>query len=311
LRVVRYHRPGGPEVLQLDEVPRPEPGPGELLVEVSAAGVSLPVVRGTRTASGPWPASPGGEVAGRVAALGPAVEGWDVGDRVVAVAFGGAYAEFAAVPVAFAAAIPAAVGDAAAIAVLRNGQVALGALRAGGLVTGDRVLVTAAAGGVGHLAVQLARALGARRVVAAVGSTGKETFLKGLGADAVLQYRDSAAVWEEEVDLALDGAGGAALRRGVDALAVFGRLVSYSAAGGTVEVNDLRGQARSLIGFAVAHIARKSPDRYAQHREQLWQLVEGGALRPAVHAELPLTQAAHAHQALLDRENLGKVVLVT
>jgi NADPH:quinone reductase len=311
LRVVRHHRPGGPEVLQLDEVPRPEPGAGELLVKVTAAGVSLPVVRGLRTATGPWPAAPGGEVAGRVAALSPAVQGWEVGDRVVGVAFGGAYAEFAAVPVAFAAAIPAAVSDAAAVAVLRNGQVALGALRAGGLIAGDRVLVTAAAGGVGHLTVQLAKALGAQRVVAAVGSTGKEPFLRGLGADAVVRYGDEAAAWEEEADLVLDGAGGEALRRGVDALDVFGRLVSYSAEGGTVEVNDLRGRARSLIGFAVAHVARKTPERYAQHREQLWQLVEEGKLRPAVHARLPLTRAAQAHQALLDRENLGKVVLVT
>jgi NADPH:quinone reductase-like Zn-dependent oxidoreductase len=97
------------------------------------------------------------------------------------------------VPVAFAAAIPATLSDAAAVAVLRNGQVALGALRAGALIASDRVLITAAAGGVGHLAVQPAEALGAQRVVAAVGSTGKEPFLRGLGANAVVQYGDEAA----------------------------------------------------------------------------------------------------------------------
>jgi NADPH:quinone reductase len=115
-----------------------------------------------------WPVSPGGEVTGRVAAVGSGSQGWNVGDRVVAVAFGGAYAEFATVPAAFAARIPPTVGDVTAVAVLRNDQVALGALRAGGLTAGDQVLITAAAGGVGHLAVQLAKALGAERVIAAV-----------------------------------------------------------------------------------------------------------------------------------------------
>jgi NADPH:quinone reductase-like Zn-dependent oxidoreductase len=310
VRIVRYHAPGGPDVLQLDEVPSPQPGPGELLVNVAAAGVSLPTVRATFTASGPWPVAPGGEVAGRVVALGSGVEGWHLGQRVVSVAFGGAYAELAVVPVALTAAVPKTISDATAVALLRNGHVALGALYAAGLEPGDTVLITAAAGGVGHLAVQLARVLGAQRVLAAVGSFGKEAFVRTLGADAVLSYADTAAAWHETVNIVLDGAGQPALHRGIAALAPFGRLVSYSASGGSVQVNDLRSQARSIIGFTVAHLARYAPQCYAQHREQLWRLAIEGQVRAAVHAELPLVDAQRAHRIFLSRENLGKVVLL-
>jgi NADPH:quinone reductase-like Zn-dependent oxidoreductase len=310
VRIIRYHCPGGPDVLQLDEIPPPQPCSGELLISVAAAGVSLPAVRAMFTASGPWPVAPGGEVAGRVIALGPDVTGWHLGQRVVSVAFGGAYAELAVVPAALSAAVPETIGEATAVALLRNGHVALGALRAGGLKSGEKVLITAAAGGVGHLAVQLARVLGAERVLAAVGSSGKEAFVRELGADAVLSYADTAAAWPETVNIVLDGAGQAALHRGVAALAPFGRLVSYSASGGIVQVNDLRSQARSIIGFTVAHLARYSPQHYAQHQEELWRLALDSQVRPAIHAELPLTDAQHAHQILLSRENLGKVVLL-
>lgn len=207
-------------------------------------------------------------------------------------------------------AVPETLGDATAVALLRNGHVALGALHAGGLHSGETVLITAAAGGVGHLAVQLAHVLGAERVLAAVGSSGKEAFVRELGADAVLSYADTAAAWHETVDLVLDGVGQAALHRGIAALAPFGRLVSYSASGGTVQVNNLRSQARSIIGFTVAHLARHSPQHYAQHRDELWRLALEGQLRAAIHAELPLTNAPRAHQILLSRKNLGKVVLL-
>ncbi|HVX45989.1 MAG TPA: zinc-binding dehydrogenase [Mycobacteriales bacterium] len=309
MRTVRYHRSGGPEVLAIDEVDPPEPGPGELLVEVAAAGVSLPVVRQTRSADSPWPLSPGGEVAGRVSALGPGVTGWTAGQRVVSIAFGGAYAERAVVPVAFSTAIPDPIADNTAVALLRNGQVALGALQAGAVALTDRVLVTAAAGGVGHLAVQLARALGGRDVVAAVGSPGKEAFLEEFGIATVLSYAEDAPAWDVSVDLVIDGAGGSALTRGISALETFGRLVSFSAAGGTLEVNDLRVQSRRLIGFSIAHLARLAPQQYAQNRETLWRLAATGAIRPAIHAELPLADAADAHRIIEARTNRGKIVL--
>lgn len=172
MRAVRFHSYGGPDVLEVEEVPRPRPGAGELLVEVEVVGVTLPVVRLTR--GGPegtgvaLPHAPGGEIAGRIAAVGSDVTGWRVGQRVAALAFTGAYAEYAVVAAAFATAVPDDVPVEAAVTLVRGGQVALGTLHAAGLQSGESVLVTGAAGGVGHVAVQLARIVGAGRVVGAV-----------------------------------------------------------------------------------------------------------------------------------------------
>jgi NADPH:quinone reductase-like Zn-dependent oxidoreductase len=160
-------------VLTIEETPVPRPAEGELLVEVAAVGVNLPVVRLTRGGPGgagvPLPHAPGGDVVGRVAAVGAGVTGWELGRRVAALAPTGAYAEYVPVPAALAAPVPGGIDDEAAVQMVRGGQVALGVLRAAGLQGGEDVLVTAAAGGVGHLSVQLARILGAARVVAAIG----------------------------------------------------------------------------------------------------------------------------------------------
>ncbi|MEV4756356.1 zinc-binding dehydrogenase [Micromonospora sp. NPDC049559] len=313
MRVVRFHRYGGPEVLRIDETPRPVPGEGELLIEVSLAGVTLPVVRlthGDGTGGGvPLPYAPGGEVVGRVRAVGPGVTGWRVGQRAAGLAFSGAYAEFVAVPAAMLAAVPDGVADAAALGLVRGGQVALGALRAGRLEPGESVLVTGAAGGVGHLAVQLARALGAGRVVAATGTPGKADFLRGLGVDELVDYGDPDGDWGDPVDVVLDGVGGDVQERGLRALRSLGRLVDYNGVGGPIDSNQLRMRGQSLVGFAMAHLVGQRPEVYERHRRELWQFAIDGAVRPAVHATLPLDGAAEAHRIVESRANLGKVVL--
>ncbi|AHI02144.1 zinc-binding dehydrogenase [Kutzneria viridogrisea] len=305
MRVVRFHQYGGPEVLRAEQVERPEPGQGELLVQVGMVGVTLPTVRLTH--GGPeLPHAPGGDVVGRVAAIGAGVEGWQVGQRVVGLAFAGAYAEFATVSAAFATPVPEDIAEADALVLVRSGQVAFAALHVGGVRAGDEVLVTGAAGGVGHVAVQLAKALGAKRVLAAVGGAGKAEFLRGLGADEVLTYQEIAG---DTADLVLDGVGGEVLQHGLRALRPLGRLVTYNAVGGPLEVNELRMRTISVIGLAMAHFARLRPEVYAANRERLWDLVRGGALRPAVHGVLPLAEAAQAHRIIESRANLGKVVL--
>jgi NADPH:quinone reductase len=309
MRRVRFHEYGGPEVLEIEETRRPEPAPGELLVEVGAIGVTLPVVRLTRGGEVPLPHVPGGEITGRVVATGPGVTGWTPGQRVAGLAFTGAYAEFVTLPAASAFAVPDQVGDAAAVLLVRSGQVALGALRAAAVRPGERVLVTAAAGGVGHLAVQLARSLGAAHVTAAVGSTGgdgKAAFLRKLGADEVVTYDEP---WDE-VDVVLDGAGGERVQAaGVGALVPMGRLVAYSGAGAVVDVNELSVHGRSVIGFAMRHFANRRRDLYEEHQRELWDLHVSGRLTAAVHRVLPLDEATEAHRIIEDRENLGKVVL--
>lgn len=306
MRTIRYHAHGGPEVLQVEDVPTPTPGASELLVDVEAVGVTLPVVRQTREGA-PLPHVPGGEIAGRVAAVGRDVTGWRVGQRVTGLAFAGAYAESAVIPVAFATAVPDGVPAEAAVALVRSGQVALGTLQAGGLQPEENVLVTAAGGGVGHLAVQLARIRGAGRVVGAVGDRSKRAAVRDLGADEVVTYPEIAA--EPSVDVVLDGVGGAVQARCLDALAPWGRLVAYSAAGAPVDVNLLRFHARTVVGFAMAHVARARPEAYRRNGDELWDLYLSGRLRPVVDRVLPLSDAAEAHRIVEGRANVGKVVL--
>ncbi|MFI9386401.1 zinc-binding alcohol dehydrogenase family protein [Kutzneria sp. NPDC052558] len=305
MRRVVYRRHGGPEVLEVDEAPRPEPGEGELLVAVHAIGVSLPVVRLSRADSTALPHVPGGEVVGRIVAIGQGVTGWKLGQRAAGLAFTGAYAEYATVAAPFLSPIPDNVDDAAAVALVRSGQVALGALRVGGFQAGESVLVTAAAGSVGNLAIQLATIFGASRVVGAIGDDSKAAFVRSVGAHEVIRYGQIG----DPVDVVLDGAGGEAQNAALQQLAPFGRLVSFNAVGQPVDVNDLRYNARAVIGFAMAHLASRRPEVYARHRQELWDLNAQGVLKPAIHATLPLDQAAEAHRIMESRASQGKIVL--
>lgn len=303
MRRVRYESAGGP--LFLEEVSAPDVGPGELLVRCEAVGVTLPVVR--KVTEAPEPIPLGGEIAGEVVAIGEGVTRFRVGDRVTGLCFGHGYADFAPLHEAMASPVPDAASAVDAVALVRSGLVALGALEAARPEPGESVLITAAASGVGHLALQLARERGAARVVGAVSDPGKAEFVRSLGADEVVVY--GAPKWCEPVDYALDAVGGDLLAPTVSALAPGGRLVAYSSGGGTIQAYDLLVGATSVIGFQMARIARGKPELYARWRQELWGLFAEGAVKPAVHAEFPLQDAAKAHEAIESRSNLGKVVL--
>ncbi|MBE8476313.1 quinone oxidoreductase family protein [Streptomyces justiciae] len=303
MRRIRYESTGGP--LFLEEVAVPEPGPAELLVRCEAIGVTLPVVRKVTEAAEPIPL--GGEIAGEVVAVGAEVTRFRVGDRVTGLCFGHGYADYAVLHEAMASPMPDSASSVDAVALVRSGLVASGALDAARPAKGEAALVTAAASGVGHLAVQLARARGAGRVVAAVSSAAKADFVRSLGADEMALYTDEH--WGEPVDYALDAVGGDLLTPALAALAPGGRLVAYSSGGGTIQAYDLLVGAKSVIGFQMARIARGEPERYERWRTELWRLFEDGALKPAVHAEFALTDAAAAHSVIESRSNLGKVVL--
>ncbi|WP_369142252.1 zinc-binding alcohol dehydrogenase family protein [Streptomyces sp. R44] len=306
MRRVRHEVTGGPEVLFVEEAPVPEPGPGELLVRSEAVGVTLPAVRKVREGTEPGPL--GGEVAGTVAAVGEGVTGFSVGDRVTGLCFSHAYAELALVHEAMASRIPDAATAVDAVALVRSGLVARGAYEAGRPRPGDAVMVTAAASAVGTLALQYARAGGASRVVAAVSSADKAEFVRSLGADEVVVYEDES--WGDPVDIVIDGVGGELLGPAVRALAPGGRLVAFSSGGGTIDAYELLVRGASVIGFQMAAIARGEPEVYARWREELWQLHRDRVLRPRVAAEIPLAEAARAHELVESRRNLGKVVLV-
>ncbi|MGW2488116.1 quinone oxidoreductase family protein [Streptomyces sp. NPDC001606] len=303
MRRVRYESTGGP--LFTEEVPVPQPGPGELLVRCAAIGVTLPVVRKVTESAEPIPL--GGELAGEVVAVGAGVTRFSVGDRVTGLCFGHGYADFAVLHEAMASPVPDGAGAVDAVALVRSGLVAYGALESARPAPGESVLVTAAASGVGHLAVQLARAKGAGRVVGAVSDPAKTDFVRALGADDCVRYGDDT--WGEPVDCVLDAVGGELLTPALAALAPHGRLVAYSSGGGTIRAYDLLVGAKSVIGFQMALIARGRPELYEQWRRELWRMFTEGALKPVVHAEFALEDAAKAHAVIEARANLGKVVL--
>ena len=303
MRRVRYESAGGP--LFLEEAPVPEPGPGELLVRAEAVGVTLPVVRKVTESAEPIPL--GGEIAGEVVAAGQGVARFRVGERATGLCFGHGYADFAVLHEAMASPVPDSASAVDAVALVRSGLVAFGALDTARPEPGEAVLITAAASGVGHLAVQLARVRGAGRVVGAVSDPAKGDFVRALGADEVITYDALDSV--EPVDCVLDAVGGELLTPAVAALVPGGRLVAYSSGGGTIRAYDLLVGAKSVIGFQMARIARGKPELFELWRLELWRLFAGGALKPFVHGEFGLAEAAEAHRVIESRSNLGKVVL--
>ncbi|MFF9813393.1 zinc-binding alcohol dehydrogenase family protein [Streptomyces sp. NPDC014006] len=304
MRRIRYDRPGGP--LFMEEAPVPAPAPGELLVRCEAVGVTLPVVRKVTEAA--EPIALGGEIAGEVVAVGEGVTRWAPGDRVTGLCFGHGYADFALLQDAMASPIPDTASAVDAVTLVRSGLVAYGALDAARPEPGETALITAAASGVGHLTVQLARIRGAARVTGAVSDPAKAGFVRALGADEVVGYGDDS--WGEPADYALDAVGGELLTPALAALAPGGRLVAYSSGGGTIQAYDLLVAAKSVIGFQMARIARGRPALYEQWRAELWRLFTEGSLRPAVHGEFALADAGKAHETIENRANLGKVVLI-
>ncbi|RRQ76168.1 NADPH:quinone reductase [Streptomyces griseofuscus] len=303
MRRVRYDSPGGPLFMEKADIP--EPGPGQLLVRCAAIGVTLPVVRKVREAPEPIPL--GGEVAGEVVAIGAEATRFRAGNRVTGLCFGHGYADYAVLDEAMASPVPEGATEVDAVALVRSGLVALGALSAARPEPGESVLVTAAASGVGHLAVQLARARGAGRVVGAVSDSAKAEFVRSLGADDCVRYGDDG--WGEPVDCVLDAVGGELLTPALAALAPHGRLVAYSSGGGTIRAYDLLVGAKAVIGFQMALIARGRPELYERWRRELWRLFAEGSVRPVAQAEFALEEAARAHAAIETRSNLGKVVL--
>ncbi|PPJ07980.1 NADPH:quinone reductase [Nocardia nova] len=287
---------------RLVEVERPEPGPGHVLVRTELTGVGVGLVRMLRADAA---ANPGGEMVGTVVAVGPGVaESW-IGTRVGGVVFGSLYAEYVCAATAMVTEIPADVPAADALAVVRGGLVAMGVVHAAKTVAGASVLITAAASGAGHLALQLARAAGASRVVAAVGSTGKFDFVRQCGADDVLTYDDP---WPRAVDIVLDGVGGDLVQRGVDSLGPHGTLVAYSAGGGAVDTSTLLGDLKTITGFSMGLLSRTEPELIEQYRARLWKLLDERVIRPRVEVR-DWTELDAVVDRIATRRNVGRMAI--
>lgn len=306
MKAIRFHEPGGPEVLKLEELPRPVPKAGEVLVRVHAAGVN-PVDWKIRQSGGkgfgpPLPQIPGFDIAGVVAEVGPAVKGFAQGDAVfgyLSLQRGGAYAEYAIALESELARKPEQVSFSQAAAVPLAALTAWQALvDTAELREGQAVLIHAAAGGVGHFAVQIAKGLGAH--VLATASQRNHEFLKGLGADEVIDYTSER--FEERaqgVDVVLDAIGGDTQTRSLGALVPGGVLVSIVGAPPKAEL-----ERRGVRGAGI--LVR--PD--GRQLAELAQWIERGALRVEIGAVFPLAEAAKAQELSQGGHARGKIVLL-
>ena len=323
MRAIVVNEPGAADVLRLEEVQTPGPGPGEVLIEVAVAGVNFADV-GMRAGmmGGPHalelPYTPGFEVAGVVAAVGAGAEGVAEGDRVAAVLPAGGYAEYAVAPAGSVVPIPEGVGFADASALLVQGLTAYGVLHDSARIgEGDAVLVMAAGGGVGTLAVQLAKLAGAGTVVAAAGSRGKLDLALSLGADRAVDYTGEG--WADEVveatgglgaDVVLECVGGDVGARAYGCLAPLGRFVTYGAAGGEglrpPDMWQLNLKGQTVGGYGGPWIR---PGAAARARGAISGFLQDGSLKVVVGASFPLEDAPGAHRAIEERRTTGKVLL--
>ena len=320
MRRVRYHSYGGPEVLRLEEAGVPEPGPGQVRMRTEVIGANF-IDSKFRQGLGerygrPMPAALTGDVVGVVEAVGPGVDAALAGRRVAALTED-AFADHVLADAEWLATVPEGLDDGAATVLPMIAPVALGALRTGRFARGETVLVHAAAGGVGHVAVQLAKLLGADKVIATAGSPAKLDFAREHGADTAIDY--TAADWPEQVraaapdgvDVVLDSVGGETTKHGLDLLAPGGRLVIYGMAAG--EPGDIPARAlyalRSVTGFSITTWRAAHPRQAAQEIEELTGHFTSGRLRAAVHTRLSLAEVVKAHQLLDDRAQLGRILL--
>ncbi|MFF8998093.1 NAD(P)H-quinone oxidoreductase [Streptomyces achromogenes] len=324
MHAITIPQPGGPEALVWTDVPDPVPGEGEVLVEVAASAVNRADILQRQGAYSPPPGAspyPGLECSGKVAALGPGVSGWAVGDEVCALLAGGGYAEKVAVPAGQLLPVPEGLSlrQAAALPEVVC-TVWSNVFMVAHLRPDETLLVHGGSSGIGTMAIQLAKALGARVAVTA-GTKEKLERCAELGADVLINYREQDFVAEIKqatdgagADVILDNMGAKYLDRNVQALAVNGRLAIIGMQGGVkgeLNIGALLGKrgaisATSLRGRPLGEKAAI----VAAVREHVWPLLAAGDVRPIVDRELPLPEAAEAHRLVESSGHIGKVLLV-
>jgi putative PIG3 family NAD(P)H quinone oxidoreductase len=323
MRAVVISEPGGPDVLQLAEVPDPEAGPGDAVVEIVGAGVNRADLMQRQGLYPPPPGAPpypGLECSGRIAALGEGVDGWAVGDEVCALLAGGGYAEKVAVPAGQLLPLPAGVSlsDAAGLPEVAC-TVFSNVFQSAALQPEETLLVHGGASGIGTMAIQLAREQGAR-VVCTAGTPEKAERCRELGADLAVNYNTEdfvAAVRDftggSGADVILDIVGAAYLARNVAALATGGRLVVIGLQGGAraeLDLGVLLGKRASVRAATLR--ARPTSEKaaiVAAVREQVWPLIDAGRVRAVIDRVLPLGDAPQAHRLMESGSHFGKILL--
>jgi NADPH2:quinone reductase len=314
--------PGAPEILVPEQRPVPTPGEGEVLVKVAAAGVNRPDVMQRQGLYPPPPGAPdipGLEIAGEVAALGPGVKRWKVGDRVMALVIGGGYGEYClahgshALPVSGLTMVEAAAIPETFFTVWHN------AFERGGLKSGETLLVHGGSSGIGTTAIQLAKALGSR-VITTAGTEEKCAACRKLGADVAINYKrqdfvaeTKQATGDKGADVILDMVGGDYIARNYEAASVEGRIVQIALQGGPkAEVNFMRLMLKRLHHTGSTLRARSVADKAAIARaveDNALPLIVAGKVKPVIYKTFPLDQAAAAHALMETSAHIGKIVL--
>jgi putative PIG3 family NAD(P)H quinone oxidoreductase len=324
VKAVTIPEPGGPDALVLDDVPDPMPGPGEVVVDVVAAGVNRADVMQRQGHYNPPPGSsayPGLEVSGRIGRLGDGVEGWSVGEEVCALLTGGGYAEQVTVPVGQLLPVPSGVSleDAAGMPEVTC-TVWSNVFMTANLQPGEVLLVHGGGSGIGTMAVQLGREVGARVAVTA-GSPEKLEVCHQLGASILVNYRSEdftevvrAASDGHGADVILDNIGAKYLAGNVAVLADNGRLVVIGLQGGRsgeIDLGAMLSKRCALIATTLrGRPATEKATIVAAVREHVWPLVADGRVRPVVHARYPLAEAARAHREMEASTHVGKLLLL-
>ncbi|MGA8979425.1 MAG: NAD(P)H-quinone oxidoreductase [Pedococcus sp.] len=325
MKAITLPTPGDADALVLAEVPDPQPAAGEVRVAVAAAGVNRADVMQRLGHYPPPPGAPeypGLEVSGTIEALGEGVTGWSVGDEVCALLSGGGYAELVCVPAGQLLPVPEGISlaDAAALPEVVS-TVWSNVFMTANLLPGQTVLIHGGSSGIGTMAIQLAREVGARVVVTA-GSAAKLEACRELGAEVLVNYREQdfveevrAATGGAGADVILDNMGAKYLARNVEALAPGGRLVVIGLQGGARAELDL-GLLLRKRGAVIATSLRARPADekaaiVAAVREHVWPLVEAGRVRPVIHSRHALVDAPSAHRELEASGHIGKILLTT
>ncbi|MFG2826680.1 NAD(P)H-quinone oxidoreductase [Streptomyces sp. NPDC048434] len=323
MRAITIPEPGGPEALVWADVPDPQPAEGEVLIEVVASAVNRADLLQRQGFYDPPPGSspyPGLECSGRIIELGPGVHGWAVGDEVCALLAGGGYAEKVAVPAGQILPVPDGLDLITAAALPEvTCTVWSNVFMIAHLRPGETLLVHGGASGIGTMAIQLAKAVGARVAVTA-GGPEKLARCAELGADILIDYREQDFVQEIRkatdgtgADVILDIIGAKYLQRNVKALAVSGRLAIIGLQGGVkAELNlaALMAKRAAITGAGLrARPLNEKAAIVAAVREHVWPLISNGQVRPIVDRTLPMPEAAEAHRIVEDSAHVGKVVL--
>ncbi|PQD94771.1 alcohol dehydrogenase [Pradoshia eiseniae] len=323
MKAIQFTEYGGPEVLKTIEIDKPKPGPTEVLIEIHAIGVNYADTarrEGQYVVPTKLPFIPGAEIAGVIVEAGEEVTNVNIGTRVVTLIESGGYAEYAVVDSRnVTVMLKEDIDFKQAVSLPLQGLSAYHILKTMGCITNeDTVLVHAAAGGVGTLAVQLAKLFGARKVIATASTDEKLDLAKSLGADVCINYTNEG--WHKEVleategrgvDLALEMVGGDVFKDTLKCLAPFGKVVIYGVASGEQAVmhpSSLMAKNQSVIGFFLPQIMRKR-ELFMRSIRELFGYLEEGKLQLIIGETYPLEEAAKVHELMQSRKTSGKIIL--